>query len=92
MISTSLSQGKLATFALDSVVSDFMTPNRNNLNKNIIPLFSLPDWCKSAREAVERVFRRLKNLTSLTRHNLRGLAKVTFHSQLCILSSFSGLK
>jgi hypothetical protein len=31
---------------------------------------------------VERVFSRLKNLTSLTQHNLRGLAKVTFHSQL----------
>ncbi|MGA3060201.1 MAG: transposase [Candidatus Bathyarchaeia archaeon] len=37
------------------------------------------------RTAVERVFSRLKNLTSLTQHNLRGLAKVTFHSQLCIL-------
>jgi IS5 family transposase len=37
------------------------------------------------RTAVERVFSRLKNLTSLTQHSLRGLAKVTFHSQLCIL-------
>src|SRR5665647_1430897 len=37
------------------------------------------------RTAVERVFSRLKNLTSLTQHNLKGLAKVTFHSQLCIL-------
>ena len=37
------------------------------------------------RVAVERVFSRLKNLTSLTQHNLRGLAKLTFHSQLCIL-------
>jgi len=37
------------------------------------------------RVAVERVFSRLKNLASLTQHNLRGLAKMTFHSQLCIL-------
>jgi hypothetical protein len=37
------------------------------------------------RVAVERVFSRLKNLASLTQHNLRGLAKVTFHSQLCII-------
>lgn len=37
------------------------------------------------RIAVERVFSRLKNLASLTQHNLRGLAKVTFHSQLCVL-------
>src|SRR5208337_3551855 len=37
------------------------------------------------RTAVERVFSRLKNLADLTQHNLRGLAKVTFHSQLCIL-------
>jgi hypothetical protein len=37
------------------------------------------------RVAVERVFSRLKNLTSLTQHNLRGLAKVTFHSQLCVI-------
>jgi IS5 family transposase len=37
------------------------------------------------RVAVERVFIRLKNLASLTQHNLRGLAKVTFHSQLCII-------
>jgi transposase len=37
------------------------------------------------RAAVERVFSRLKNLASLTQHNLRGLAKITFHSQLCLL-------
>jgi hypothetical protein len=37
------------------------------------------------RVAVERVFSRLKNLTSLTQHNLRGLAKITFHAQLCLL-------
>src|SRR4030065_1933421 len=37
------------------------------------------------RVAVERVFSRLKNLAGLTQHNLRGLAKVTFHSQLCII-------
>jgi hypothetical protein len=37
------------------------------------------------RVTVERVFSRLKNLASLTQHNLRGLAKVTFHSQLCVL-------
>jgi IS5 family transposase len=37
------------------------------------------------RVAVERVFSRLKNLAGLTQHNLRGLAKVTFHSQLCVL-------
>ena len=37
------------------------------------------------RVAVERVFSRLKNLTSLNQHNLRGLANLTFHSQLCIL-------
>jgi hypothetical protein len=37
------------------------------------------------RAAVERVFSRLKNLAGLTQHNLRGLAKITFHSQLCIL-------
>src|SRR5271157_956041 len=37
------------------------------------------------RVSVERVFSRLKNLASLTQHNLRGLAKVTFHSQLCVL-------
>lgn len=36
------------------------------------------------RVAVERVFSRLKNLASLTQHNSRGLAKVTFHSQLCV--------
>jgi IS5 family transposase len=35
--------------------------------------------------AVERVFSRLKNLTGLTLHNLRGLAKITFHAQLCLL-------
>lgn len=37
------------------------------------------------RVAVERVFSRLKNLAGLTQHNLRGLDKITFHSQLCIL-------
>ena len=37
------------------------------------------------RVAVERVFSRLKNLASLTQHNLRGLAKTTFHSQLCVI-------
>ena len=37
------------------------------------------------RVAVERVFSRLKNLAGLTQHNLRGLAKITFHSQLCLL-------
>jgi IS5 family transposase len=37
------------------------------------------------RAAVERVFSRLKNLAGLTEHNLRGLAKITFHSQLCLL-------
>jgi hypothetical protein len=37
------------------------------------------------RVAVERVFSRLKNLASLTQHNLRGLARITFHSQLCVL-------
>jgi hypothetical protein len=37
------------------------------------------------RVAVERVFSRLKNLAGLKEHNLRGLAKITFHSQLCIL-------
>jgi transposase len=37
------------------------------------------------RVAVERVFSRLKNLTGLTQHNLRGLAKITFHAQLCLL-------
>ena len=38
------------------------------------------------RVAVERVFSRLKNLAGLKQHNLRGLAKVTFHSQLCIIA------
>jgi len=37
------------------------------------------------RVAVERVFSRLKNLAGLTQHNLRGLAKITFHTQLCLL-------
>jgi hypothetical protein len=37
------------------------------------------------RVAVERVFSRLKNLAGLAQHNLRGLAKVTFHTQLCLL-------
>jgi transposase len=38
------------------------------------------------RAAVERVFSRLKNLASLTQHNLRGIAKITFHSQLCVIA------
>jgi len=37
------------------------------------------------RAAVERVFSRLKNLAGLTLHNLRGLARITFHAQLCLL-------
>jgi len=37
------------------------------------------------RVAVERVFSRLKNLAGLTQHNLRGLTKITFHAQLCLL-------
>jgi hypothetical protein len=37
------------------------------------------------RVAVERVFSRLKNLAGLKDHSLRGLANLTFHSQLCIL-------
>jgi hypothetical protein len=37
------------------------------------------------RVAIERVFSRLKNLASLSQHNLRGLSKITFHSQLCVL-------
>jgi len=37
------------------------------------------------RATIERVFSRLKNLTSLTHHSLRGLAKVTFHSQLRVI-------
>jgi transposase len=40
------------------------------------------------RVAIERVFSRLKNLASLTQHSLRGLDKITFHSQLCILIMF----
>jgi transposase len=38
------------------------------------------------RVVVERVFSRLKNIAGLTQHNLRGLAKITFHSQLCIIA------
>ena len=38
------------------------------------------------RAAVERVFSRLKNLVGLTHHNLRGLAKITLHAQLCLLT------
>jgi len=38
------------------------------------------------RVVVERVFSRLKNLVGLTQHNLRGLAKITSHSQLCLLT------
>ena len=37
------------------------------------------------RVAVERVFSRLKNLAGLAQHNLKGLAKITFHAQLCLL-------
>jgi transposase len=37
------------------------------------------------RVTVERVFSRLKNLASLTQHSLRGISKITFHCQLCIL-------
>ena len=37
------------------------------------------------RVAVERVFSRLKNLAGLAQHNLRGLSKLTFHSQLCVI-------
>jgi len=48
-----------------------------------------PRGLKSAyrkRVAVERVFSRLKCLAGLGQHCLRGLAKVTFHSQLCVLA------
>ena len=38
------------------------------------------------RVAVERVFSRLKNLTALTQHNLKGLARITFHAQLSLLT------
>jgi transposase len=38
------------------------------------------------RVSVERVFSRLKNLAGLSQHNLRGLAKTTFHAQLCLLA------
>ena len=38
------------------------------------------------RVAVERVFSRLKNLTGLTQHNMRGLARITFHAQLSLLT------
>jgi len=38
------------------------------------------------RVAVERVFSRLKLLAGLGQHCLRGLAKVTLHSQLCVLA------
>lgn len=47
-----------------------------------------PEKFKTAykkRVSVERVFSRLKNLASLNQHSFRGLARVTFHSQLCIL-------
>jgi IS5 family transposase len=47
-----------------------------------------PEKFKTAykkRVAVERVFSRLKNLASLTQHSFRGLARITFHSQLCVL-------
>jgi len=36
-------------------------------------------------QPVKRVFSRLKNLASLTQHNLKGLTKVTFHSQFCVI-------
>jgi transposase len=38
------------------------------------------------RVVVERVFSRLKLLAGLGQHCLRGLAKITFHSQLCVLA------
>src|SRR5208337_1389416 len=38
------------------------------------------------RVVIERVFSRLKNLSTLAQHNLRGLAKVTFHSQLSVIA------
>jgi transposase len=38
------------------------------------------------RVAVESVFSRLKNLAGLKEHNLRGLAKIAFHSQLCVIA------
>jgi transposase len=38
------------------------------------------------RVSVERVFSRLKSLAGLNQHNLKGLAKITFHSQLCVLT------
>jgi transposase len=38
------------------------------------------------RVAVERVFSRLKCLAGLGQHSLRGLAKVTFHSQLRVIA------
>ena len=38
------------------------------------------------RVAVERVFSRLKNLAGLKEPSLRGLAKITFHSQLCVIA------
>ena len=38
------------------------------------------------RVAVERDFSRLKNLVCLAQHNLRGLAKITVHAQLCLLA------
>jgi hypothetical protein len=44
------------------------------------------------RVAVERVFSRLKNLAGLTQHNMRGLARITFHAQLCLLTISSQLK
>ena len=47
-----------------------------------------PEKFKTAyrkRVAIERVFSRLNNLASLSQHNLRGLSKITFHSQLCVL-------
>jgi hypothetical protein len=40
------------------------------------------------RVVIERVFSRLKNSSSLTQHNLRGLAKVTFHSHPYVIAMF----
>lgn len=47
-----------------------------------------PERLKTAykkRAAIERVFSRLKNLTNLRQHSLRGLTKITFHAQLCVM-------
>ncbi|MGD0495938.1 MAG: hypothetical protein ABSB28_07835 [Candidatus Bathyarchaeia archaeon] len=34
---------------------------------------------------MERVFSRIKNLAGLTQHDMRGLARITFHAQLSLL-------